>query len=67
MKGVPQWHALDLVDHPDEEWANVNGISLVKAAACVMGADLDSALEQALDSDPVRQEGLMADCRMASG
>ena len=67
MKGVQQWHALDLVDHPDAEWANVNGISLVKAAACVMGAALDSLLEQDLDSDPVRVEGSVADCRMASG
>ena len=54
MKGVQQWHALDLVDHRDEGWANE-----VIAAVHVM--------ELVLDSDPVRQEGLAADFRMASG
>lgn len=52
MKGVQQWHALDLVDHRDEGWANE-----VMAAVHVMELVLDS----------VRQEGLVADCRMASG
>ena len=51
MKGVQQWHALDLVDHRDEGWANE-----VIAAVHVMELVLDS----------VRQEGLVADCRMAS-
>ena len=44
---------MDLVDHPDEGWVNE-----VIAAVRVM--------ELVLDSDPVRQEGLVADCRMAS-
>jgi len=52
MKGVQQWHALDLADHRVKGWAN--GVVGVVAAVSAMEADRDSGL--ALGPDAIAEE-----------
>ena len=65
MKGVQQWHALDLADRPVEGLGN--GVSAVMAADYVTEPDRELVLDLATDSAPDSNEAWEEECRTASG